>query len=1237
MGEYKTIEKELLGIGQAKLQDIVFQIMDKKYAPINIVNLGGASGVQTTRKGTPDVFIQLSNGNYIFVEVTIQKRDLLGKIKTDMQKCKENANKLLEENANVEKVIFACVGKLETVEIQECQNLCKEFCLNKKTPFEFWGIDKLSAMLLHEHQSIAVSELNVKFSHGLIKTLDEYLQGNEYDVSHQYEFLFREKELEDVESKLFEKNIVLLNGIAGCGKTRLCMHLSQKLKRDGRVKEIYYVKNAYYNAFDSLCNIAGKERIVIILDDVNRLPFIKEFIAYIQDHKNIYVLATVRDYALNTIINDLKNCDFDKFLHFINISTLTREQQENIIKKIIPKASFDTLFAIHNVAHENLRFAIMMVETLRSHGYLPAKMKELMEQHFQRVNADLENAITEGGNFLYLKALVVLAFFHRIVIDEGDNNWITINVALCKLGITSDILHDAMAYWDGQEVVNISFEGKVYEIGDQILSSYLFYKLVFEEKQILLKDLFELLFPQYRKCFVDMFNSILPAYGYQNEAIMQQITQLWNEVYKIKNNNESVQFLSMFYGLLPVETLNFIKTRGIPLSEEFIDILCGFESSAYYQIAIDILLDHVDNCQPIGHIVERITEAFAIHRNSFTNNLVAQKYILTKLNERLPMSTVSKEIFLSLSRKLLDFSFHTTEVNANSMVYFTIEATPCVCLLETRTIIWEGIIKLYKNGLYKELNSLLEAFRYVPNSSEIERFKEFFDNDKKIIIPFAQTEAEKQLSFAQKIILKKLLECCCSDKNTDFKKILQTLEDKSVDFRIYSNVFTRKREERIDWKIRTSRYENIFATVNLPEDFYSYILALQSVDIDISIISAAVEAYFIYLDKYSPKFFVEYLKEFMTEFKDLGISYNAISSIIADKYNLKEFIGFIQSSFVINKELLLLELLQNLKCQDISIELYDLCIKTIEDEFCTHDSVTPRGLRLTDFIEYEKFKPGFVLKIFQLIQNSDNKNINKYRLLEDFYYCVESRQWSFKDLTIEQIETFFGDKVEPVFYEMFFTLIQSNILHISGDFLHYIASKNIEYLYRYYDFYFIHDDEFRKSDFLDIDALSRFPNVAQNMLIVYERSKNLIKYIIPVYEMEKIMLKNFDDKAFLEFAELFVEKYITELKDLGYMASYVSSLKSNWQIIFVKTLISKNIGIKLFEQINIFGHPSSWTGSDVVMYGRIIDTIDNLLKEMPITTENISYIAIIRERKAKLVEYRETARLRELSDYSSFA
>lgn len=40
MSDYKNIERNLFVVGQAEMQNIVFQILDKRYVPTNIVNLG---------------------------------------------------------------------------------------------------------------------------------------------------------------------------------------------------------------------------------------------------------------------------------------------------------------------------------------------------------------------------------------------------------------------------------------------------------------------------------------------------------------------------------------------------------------------------------------------------------------------------------------------------------------------------------------------------------------------------------------------------------------------------------------------------------------------------------------------------------------------------------------------------------------------------------------------------------------------------------------------------------------------------------------------------------------------------------------------------------------------------------------------------------------------------------------------------------------------------------------------
>ena len=103
------------------------------------------------------------------------------------------------------------------------------------------------------------------------------------------------------------------------------------------------------------------------------------------------------------------------------------------------------------------------------------------------------------------------------------------------------------------------------------------------------------------------------------------------------------------------------------------------------------------------------------------------------------------------------------------------------------------------------------------------------------------------------------------------------------------------------------------------------------------------------------------------------------------------------------------------------------------------------------------------------------------------------------------------------------------------------------------------------------------------------------------------------------------------------MSTYVCSLKKEWQIIYVQTLISKKVSLDVFKKLDIFSHPSSWSGSDVTMYEEIIETIDSFLTQMDITTENMSYISSIKEKRSKIVEYKKKSRLRELSDYSFYS
>ena len=90
------------------------------------------------------------------------------------------------------------------------------------------------------------------------------------------------------------------------------------------------------------------------------------------------------------------------------------------------------------------------------------------------------------------------------------------------------------------------------------------------------------------------------------------------------------------------------------------------------------------------------------------------------------------------------------------------------------------------------------------------------------------------------------MECCCSDKDNEYQQILEQLTKNSVEFKIYAEGFSTKRE-RYDWRSNKTKYDKILNEIETPKDFHSYIHALQSMEVDINTISYAVEAYFRYL------------------------------------------------------------------------------------------------------------------------------------------------------------------------------------------------------------------------------------------------------------------------------------------------------------------------------------------------------------------------------------------------------
>lgn len=128
---------------------------------------GSELGTEKTILGTPDsTFIK--NGNYIYVEFsTVKKRNLLKKIKKDIDKCLEKIHND-ELKGKVSEIIF--MHNRKQPELKDIEEI-KEICKKEKIEFIIYGVDTISDLIQRKYQYIAEQHLELKDYNNLLNSI----------------------------------------------------------------------------------------------------------------------------------------------------------------------------------------------------------------------------------------------------------------------------------------------------------------------------------------------------------------------------------------------------------------------------------------------------------------------------------------------------------------------------------------------------------------------------------------------------------------------------------------------------------------------------------------------------------------------------------------------------------------------------------------------------------------------------------------------------------------------------------------------------------------------------------------------------------------------------------------------------------------------------------------------------------------------------------------------------------
>ncbi len=469
MSKLNQIEAALKAVNEATFQSLCDEYLHRQgYGTINRV--GSAVGKNKTTKGTPDTYIALPNGKYIFAEYTSQEKNLYAKLVSDVTKCLDES-KIGVPVSSIAKIILCHTGKLTVSEANDLRTTC----INAGCELEVFGFDILVLDLLQKYPTLANEYLGVELDTSQILRHADFVR--EYGKSQlttplSTRFQFREDELKSAQLALESSNLLIVSGKAGVGKSRLVLEVGEQFVAENSQFEFYCILNKQESLYRDLkAYFLFNKNYVIFIDDANRISasdigHLFRLLNNANANHQIKIIVTVRDYALGKVrewakpypgVVELPIGDFD------------REQLNELVKTEYNIQNSIYLDRIWTISQGNSRLAMMAAKIATQNKTLESlhSIADLYDEYFGTISQDLDDLKNPG----LLKAAGVLSLFR--VIDRTRED--LLEELAQRFNISATELWSNILKLYEMELVDLH-AAEVAKISDQVLATYLIYK-----------------------------------------------------------------------------------------------------------------------------------------------------------------------------------------------------------------------------------------------------------------------------------------------------------------------------------------------------------------------------------------------------------------------------------------------------------------------------------------------------------------------------------------------------------------------------------------------------------------------------------------------------------------------------------------------------------------------------------------------------------------------------------------
>lgn len=719
MGKIETIKQKILQLDAGSFQNFCDAYL-YKIGYQNIVSLGGEAGTRKTTSGTPDTYFIASNGKYVFVEYTTQKNNLFAKITSDIEKCL-NTEKTGVPHVKISEIIYCHTSSnLTPFQDSELKKMCKEVGV-KLTVI---GIDKLAEDIYLFHHGLSRDFLGISLSTDQIQSYDEFVScynSNRMAAPIDTKFLFREKEFQDIDNAFLKVDVAILSGSAGTGKTRLALYYVKNHTKAENEKIYCIHSNALPIYEDLKLFLERPGNYFLFIDDANQLSGLQHIIRYVNmkaEGYNVKILITVRDYALQKVINDIREITS---YEIVNINVFSDNEIKKLLESSLGILNHDYQERIIRIAEGNARIAVLAGKVACDSNRLDSinDMSQLYEDYYGFTLKD--NQLFANKNLCITAGII--AFLEAIHLDRID----TLLPILNEKGLNRDSFIENIHMLHNMEIVNI-FNDKAVRFSDQCLSNYLLKYVFFDKRLLSLSKMIEICFLSYRERTIFSINTLLNIF--RNKEILnfveKEIKLLWNKL-STEKSPIFFEFVKVFFRINPTETLlllqNKIKSEERVICKwsdidtkkgknyqyvenDIIKILAGFANMVDLPTACDLFFQYYlkrpDLFMEFYHAIKLY---FGIHRDSLYNDFYTQITLFEKIIEYSNdwNQDFIVNLFFQIVEEFLKLNFSPAEEGRkNTVTMYSIPLTMSKGVEEYRKLIWESLIFLSKIQIYRE-------------------------------------------------------------------------------------------------------------------------------------------------------------------------------------------------------------------------------------------------------------------------------------------------------------------------------------------------------------------------------------------------------------------------------------------------------------------------------------------------------------------------------------------------------